>query len=81
MWKGFEGGGGQAQTGTQQMLTKDGRLEWSWWWAMSHDVQKGNVTRFHHGKTCRGNWESALDPEEDIVEQYMTKQALRSLGS
>jgi hypothetical protein len=80
MWKGFEGGGGQAQAGSQSILSDDGRPEWSWWWAMSHDVAKNNVSRLHHGKTCRGSWDSALDPKDDIVEEYMTKQALRRLG-
>lgn len=80
MWKGFEGGGGQRLSEQGNMMTSDGRPEWTWCWAMSHDVQKNNVTRFHHAKSCRGNWESQLDPEEDIVSNYMTKQALRRLG-
>lgn len=80
MWKGFEGGGGQAKTATQEILAKDGRPEWSWWWAISHDVRRNDVTRFHHGQTCRGGAKSALDPEEDIAQQYMTEQALRRLG-
>ena len=81
MWKGFEGGGGQAKTAKDQILTKDGRPEWSWWWCHSHDVARNDVTRFHHGKTCRGNWQSALDPDLNIVEKYMTEQALRALGT
>ena len=80
MWKGLEGGGGQMKTDKHAIVASDGRPEWSWNWAISHDVQKNNVTRFHHGKTCRGGWESALDPEENIVRAYMTKQALRRLG-
>ena len=80
MWKGFEGGGGQAKTATQEILAKDGRPEWSWWWAISHDVQRNDVTRFHHGETCRGGAKSVLDPEEDIAQNYMTEQALRRLG-
>ena len=44
------------------------------------DVQKNDVTRFHHGETCRGNWSSALDPDIDLVNEYMTQQALRRLG-
>jgi hypothetical protein len=80
MWKGLEGGSGQLKTDNHAIFASDGRPEWSWNWAMSHDVQKNNVTRFHHGQTCRGGWESALDPEENIVNNYMTKQALRRLG-
>ena len=80
MWKGLEGGGGVAKTDTTELLAKDGRPEWSWWWAMSHDVKKNNVTRFHHANKCRGNYTSALDPEINIVQKYMTKTALQRLG-
>ena len=80
MWKGFEGGGSQRRTDSEEMLTSDGRVEWTWCWAISHDVRRNNVTRFHHGNTCRGNWYSALDPEEDMVTQYMTRQALMRMG-
>lgn len=80
-WKGLEGGGGQRKTATQEMLTADGRPEWSWCWAISHDIIKNNVTRFHHGKTCRGNTGSALDPDIDMVNEYMTQSALRRLGT
>ena len=61
------------------MKTKDGRLEWSWWWAMSHDVERNDVTRFHNAQECRGSWHSALDPDMNIVEKFMTEQALRAL--
>ena len=80
MWKGLEGGGGQRLAEGHETLTSDGRPEWTWYWAMSHDVRANNVTRFHHGKTCRGNWDSALDPAEDLVANYMTQQAIRRLG-
>jgi hypothetical protein len=80
MWKSFEGGGGQRIAGEQTMQTSDGRPEWSWCWGISHDIQRNNVTRFHHGKTCRGNWNSALDPNEDMVTEYMTQQALLRMG-
>ncbi|MGE0484513.1 MAG: DUF1329 domain-containing protein [Gammaproteobacteria bacterium] len=80
MWKGLEGGGGQALSGAHSITAADGRPEWSWWWAISHDVARNDVTRFHLGQTCRGGWESVLDPDEDMVNQYMTQQALRRLG-
>jgi hypothetical protein len=80
MWKGAEGGGGPAKSGDKELLTKDGRTEWSWWWSMSHDVRKNNVARLHHAEKCRGNGVSALDPDENVVEEYMTKTALKRLG-
>lgn len=80
MAKGFEGGGGQALADAHELRASDGRPEWSWWWAISHDIKRNNVTRFHHARECRGSWESALDPDLDLVNQYMTQQALRRLG-
>ena len=80
VWKGSEGGGGQAISGDRTLTAKDGRPEWSWWWAMVHDMRRNNVARFHHAETCRGNGASALDPDEDIVSEYMTKTALQRLG-
>ena len=80
VWKGFEGGGGQRVADDKTMLTSDGRPEWSWCWGISHDIQRNNVTRFHHGETCRGNWNSALDPDQDMVNEYMTQQALLRMG-
>jgi len=80
IWKGSEGGGGQAISDSKTLTTADGRPEWSWWWAMAHDVKRNNVARFHHAETCRGNGASALDPDEDIVSEYMTKTALQRLG-
>jgi len=79
-WKGFEGGAGQRQSGEHEILTRDGRIEWSWTWAISHDIQANNVTRMHQAKQCRGSWRTKLDPDEDMLSNYMTVQALRRLG-
>jgi len=81
MWKGLEGGGGIARADGHEILAKDGRPEWSWWWAMSHDVARNDVTRFHLAESVRGGNKTALDPEGDMVNQYMTEQALRRLGT
>ena len=71
---------GQAKTESREILASDGRPEWSWWWAISHDVARNDVSRFHHGQTCRGGGKSILDPDEDIAQRYMTQAALRRLG-
>ncbi len=81
VWKGFEGGGGQRIAGNHQTLASDGRPEWTWNWAIAHDVLLNDVIRIYHGETCRGSWKSALDPDEDMVNNYMTKQAIRRLGT
>ena len=79
-WKGFEAGAGQRKFGDKEIRTADGRLEWSWNWVISHDVQANNVTRLYQGEECRGNWQTKLDPDEDLMSNYMTVQALRRLG-
>ena len=79
-WKGFEAGAGQRKSGEHEVRTSDGRLEWSWDWVISHDVQANNVTRLYQGEQCRGNQRTALDPDIDMMNEYMTVQALRRLG-
>ena len=81
MWKSFEGGAGQLKTETDEVLIADGRPEHSGQWLISHDVQTSFVTRIHLGEKCRGDWRTALDPDEDVLNNYMTVQALRRLGT
>jgi hypothetical protein len=81
VWKSFEGGAGQFKTDTHEVLTPDGRPEHSGHWLISHDVQTSVVTRIHLGEKCRGDWRTALDPDEDVLNNYMTVQALRRLGT
>ena len=47
---------------------------------MSTDVKTHSVSRFHHAEKCRGNGYSVLDPDEDLINSYMTKTALIRLG-
>ena len=81
VWKSFEGGAGQYKTESHEILTTDGRPEYSGHWLISHDVQTSMVTRIHLGQECRGDWKTALDPSEDVLNNYMTVQALRRLGT
>lgn len=81
MWKGFETGSGQRKADGYEILSKDGRLEWSFNWLISHDVQSNRVTRVLQAETCRGQWRTVLDPDEDLLYSYMTEQALLRLGS
>ncbi len=81
LWKGFESGAGQRLAEGYQELSSDGRPEWSFNWLISHDVQSNRVTRVLQAQTCRGNWRTELDPDLDLVNKYMTEQALRRLGS
>jgi len=79
-WKSYETGFGQQKAGVHEILTTDRRIEWSWNWVISHDMQSNSVTRFHQGEKCRGNFTSQLDPEGDMYHKYMTIQAIRRLG-
>lgn len=81
MWKGFETGAGQRKSGERAILTSDGRPEWSFNWLISHDVQSDLVTRVWQAEKCRGDWHTALDPDEDLMSKYMTRQALERLGN
>ncbi len=80
-WKGFETGAGQRRADGHEILTTDGRLDWSFNWLISHDIQTNVVTRIHQAEKCRGGWKTALDPDEDLLVLYMTKQALLRLGT
>jgi hypothetical protein len=82
-WKSFEPGFAQRLTkdGQHSIRVADGRPEWSWDWVISNDIQTGRVTRFHHAQHCRGGWETKLDPDEDMINKYMTVQAMRRLGT
>ena len=80
-WKTLEGGGGQRKAEGHEVRTADGRLEWSWNWAISHDILTNKVTRFYQAEACRGGWKTRLDPKEDMIANYMSVQALRRMGT
>ena len=80
-WKALEGGGGQRKAEGHEVRAADGRLEWSWSWAISHDIVTNKVTRFYQAEACRGGWETKLDPKEDMIANYMSIQALRRMGT
>jgi hypothetical protein len=44
-------------------------------------VQSNKVTRFHQAEQCRGNWQTQLDPEGDMVNKYMTNAAMLRMGT
>ena len=61
----------------------DGRPDWSWNWVISNDLQSGRITYFHQAKEIRGGWKSEYDymSAEDFIGKYMTKTAMRRLGT
>ena len=81
IWKSFEPGFSYQKYGDFERKARDGRTEWMWSWVISNDIQSGRVTHFPHGDACAGGWKSDLDMGVDMLNEYMTVQAMRRLGT
>jgi len=91
IWKSFEPGFSYYKIDTEvtgynpnEIKAVDGRTEWSWSWVISNDVQSKRLTRFCQSPTIRGGWKRGWDdqgPAEEFINQYMTKSAMRRLGT
>jgi len=95
LWKTFEPGFSQydytdpesasvrPNAAGKKIMTSDGRPEWSWNWVISNDLQSKRVTRFYQGEKIQGGWNSQYDKEtaSDFISNYMTKSAMRRLGT
>ncbi len=83
VWKSFEPGFSYQESHDKSMkrTAADGRTEWTWSWVISNDIQSGRVTRFHQAESCSGGWKSEMDMGIDMLNEYMTVQAMRRLGT
>ena len=81
VWKSFETGSGQRLAGAVRETASDGRLEWSFNWLISHDLQRHAVTRVLQAERCRGDWRTRLDPDIDLVANFLTERALERMGT
>jgi len=81
IWKSFEAGFGVQKSASHERKTRDGRTEWTWTWVISNDIQSGRVTHFHQAEHASGGWKSGLDMGIDMLNEYMTVQAMRRLGT
>lgn len=81
IWKSHEPGFGYRVHGDEQYTAADGRPEWMWCWVNSNDIQSNRVTRFPQAKSCAGGWKSELDMGIDMINEMMTVQAMRRLGT
>jgi Protein of unknown function (DUF1329) len=81
IWKSFEAGFGSQKTANHERKSRDGRTEWTWSWVISDDIQSGRVTYFHQAEHASGGWKSELDMGIDMLNDYMTVQAMRRLGT
>ncbi|MSQ68072.1 MAG: DUF1329 domain-containing protein [Gammaproteobacteria bacterium] len=80
IWKSFEPGFTQYKKGDKVMMAgKD--ICWSWSWVISDDVQSRRITRFHQAETCQGGWKSQWNMHDDVINKYMTVQAMQRLGT
>jgi len=96
IWKSFEPGfacydtdrnkgeAGVPDYGSHKKVATDGRTEWSWNWVISNDIQSKRISRFCQSETCKGGWKSQWDKDgagQDFIDQYITKSAMRRLGT
>ena len=61
------------------MAGKD--IAWSWNWVISNDIQSQRITRFHQAESCAGGWKSQWNMHDDVINKYMTVQAMQRLGT
>jgi hypothetical protein len=80
IWKSFEPGFSQYKKGDKVMMAgKD--VCWSWSWVISNDIQSQRITRFHQAESCAGGWKSQWNMHDDLINKYMTVQAMQRLGT
>ena len=72
------------------MLPAGGRHAEIELWHRSHDSTERrdqaravarDVTRFHQAEQITGGWKTDIYPGRDFLEEYMTVQAMRRLGT
>tara|TARA_R110002073_G_scaffold38622_2_gene110604 strand:+ start:61 stop:846 length:786 start_codon:yes stop_codon:yes gene_type:complete len=81
IWKSHEPGFGYREHGDQKWTASDGRTEWMWCWVIANDIQSNRVTHFPQAESLDGGWKSDLDMGTDMLNDYMTVQAMRRLGT
>jgi len=81
IWKSFEPGFAYQENGEHTRKAADGRIEWTWSWVISNDIQSGRITWFHQAEHCAGGWKTGIDMGIDMLNEYMTVQAMRRLGT
>jgi hypothetical protein len=82
VWKQFEAAFGQYKNDKAQVLSKDGHPDWSWFFAHTHDVQSGRMTRFSNEKAIPSGYRRQFDPEGvDVYNKFLTTSAMARLGT
>ena len=80
LWKSFEPGFSQYKKGDKVAMAGND-VAWSWSWVISNDVQSQRITRFHQAESCAGGWKSQWNMHDDVINKYMTVQAMQRLGT
>ncbi len=79
-WRSFEPGFSQYNRDGKVLMDGDHPV-WSWSWVVAHDVQTDRITYFHQAESCNGGWKSDWNMHTDMINEYMTVQAMRRLGT
>lgn len=74
--------------GAYSVYEKDGKRVmdgknpyWSWCQVHAHDVQTNRLSRLHQVKRISGGWEMFVNAGVDVYDEFLTKAALRRLGT
>ena len=79
LFKVGEPGFGQYKNDTSVVM--DGQHPaWSWSWYHSHDMQGDTMSRIQQSDEVKGGYRSVYN-QGDLYDKYMTKAAMRRLGT
>ncbi len=81
VWKSFETGSGQFVDGSTVFKDASGHPAWSWTYVMVHDIQSNRMSILSHVHQVTGGYTTSFIPEGDVVNKYLTAQAMQRLGS
>ncbi|MFT4581946.1 MAG: hypothetical protein ACI915_000492 [Gammaproteobacteria bacterium] len=79
LFKVGEPGFGQYKTENNVKMDGD-HPAWSWTWYHSHDMQGDTMSRIQQSDEVQGGYKSVYN-EGDLYDKYMTKAAMRRLGT
>ena len=81
VWKSFETGSGQFVDGNTVFKDASGHPAWSWTYVMVHDIQSNRMSILSHVKEVTGGYQTSFSPDGDVLNKYLTVQAMQRLGS
>ena len=80
VFKSFDGAYSVYDNKGKQVM--DGKYPyWSWTHVHAHDVQSNHMSRLKHVKEISGGWQWWVNRGTEVYNEYLTKAALRRLGT